>query len=93
MWGSFPKCDGCAQLLGPSDGDADPFVALCRGGLWLGVANFRPRGALLFVGTYCGSFDRERLCFGSGPPNHPARHALLGALIAGPDPLGMAFWG
>jgi hypothetical protein len=37
--------------------------------------------------------DRERLGSGSGPLDHPACHALLGASIAGPDPLGLAFWG
>jgi hypothetical protein len=40
-----------------------------------------------------GLGDRECLSFGSGPPDHPVRHALLGASVAGPDLLELAFWG
>jgi hypothetical protein len=45
------------------------------------------------VGAYCGLGDREHLGSGSGPHDHPVRHALLGASVAGPDPLGLAFLG
>jgi hypothetical protein len=50
-----------------------------------------PGAPFLSVGTYRGSGDRERLGSGSRPPDHPEHHAILGASIAGPDPLGMAF--
>jgi hypothetical protein len=45
------------------------------------------------VRAYCGLGDRERLGSGSGPHDHPVRHALLGASVAVPDPLGLAFLG
>jgi hypothetical protein len=45
------------------------------------------------VRAYYGLGDRERLGSGSGPHDHPVRHALLRASVAGPDPLGLAFLG
>jgi hypothetical protein len=49
------------------------------------------RAPFLLARTYRGSGDRERLGAGSRPPDHLERHTLLGASIAGINPLRMAF--
>jgi hypothetical protein len=47
--------------------------------------------SFFLIGAYHGSGDRECLGSSSGPSDHLEQHALLRAMIAGPDPLEMAF--
>jgi hypothetical protein len=59
----------------------------------LGVTDLRPRAPSFLTRACRGSGDRERLVSSSGPADHPKRHALLRAAVAGPDPLEPAFCG
>ena len=91
-----------ALLSRLGEDDADPFASPCRMGLrlerelgelvWelptvgLGAPSF-------FIRACCGLGVRECLGSSSGSTNHLEHHALLRAVVAGPDPLELAFWG
>jgi hypothetical protein len=77
-----------------------PVLILCRMGLWSERGFGELVWELLTLGLGAPSFlvracrglgDREHLGFSSGLTDHLVRHALLGASVAGPDPLGLAF--
>ena len=91
---------GVARLSRPGDDGVDPFVSLCRTGLRLKrglgelvweLPTLGPGAPSFFIRDYSGLGDRECLGSSSGPPDHPVRHALLRASVAGPDPLGPTF--
>jgi hypothetical protein len=101
MWGPFPSVMG---VLGYRDRVVEvltPFLVLCHIGPWpergfdelvLELPTQGP-GAPLLIRACLGLSDLDILGSGSMPPDHLAHHALLGASIAGSDPLGLSFLG
>ena len=100
--GLFSQCGGGARLSRPRGSGADLSFdpMLRRSAAWarvrwthLGGTDFRPRAPFFFVRACHGSGDRGRLGSGPSPHDHLVCHALLGSSVAGPDPLGLAFYG
>ena len=96
----FSNVMGVPRLSGLSDDGANPFVSLCCAGLRLEqglgeliweLPTLGPRVPSFLIGAYHGSDDQELLGSALGPSDHPERHSLLRATIAGPDHLKMAF--
>jgi hypothetical protein len=102
MWGPFPGVMGVLGRQGREIVALTPSWVLCHVGLWperefdeliWELPNLGLGAPFFLVGAYRGSGDRERLGSGLGPPNLSMRHALLGASVASPNPLGLAILG
>jgi len=100
MWARFPSVTGAPDCQSLAVEVLTPSLVLCHVGLWpkrgfgelvWELPTLGSGAPFLLVGVCRGSGDRECLGSSSGPPDHSARHALLGVLVANLDPLGLAF--